>query len=53
MRSILPAISVGFTLCFHSGMATGAQPLPAGSGQQEVKLKGESIKIFTYRPNCR
>jgi pimeloyl-ACP methyl ester carboxylesterase len=53
MRSILPAISMGFTLCFHSGFATGAQPLPAGSGQQEVKLKGESIKVFTYRPNCR
>jgi poly(3-hydroxybutyrate) depolymerase len=54
MRSILPAIAaVGFTLCFHSEMATGAQPLPSGSGQQKIDLKGESLKIFTYRPNCR
>jgi pimeloyl-ACP methyl ester carboxylesterase len=27
-------------------------PIPAGSGQQTVALKGLQLTVFTYRPNC-
>lgn len=53
MQSILPALTMGLALCLGAGLAAAAQPLPSGSGQQEIKFRGGPLKVFTYRPNCR
>jgi len=35
------------------GVVARAEPFPSGKGEQLIKLQGENLKVFTYRPNCR
>jgi hypothetical protein len=38
--------------CLLAGGRAGADPIPAGSGQQTVDLDGTGLVVFTYRPSC-
>jgi pimeloyl-ACP methyl ester carboxylesterase len=53
-RSWLPyALGVvAATACLSFADAAAGEPIPAGPGQQGVRLAGKRHTIFTYRPDC-
>ena len=53
MQRLCAIAVVSFVLCVHGEVAAAAERFPAGSGEQTVKLKGEELPLFTYRPDCR
>jgi pimeloyl-ACP methyl ester carboxylesterase len=53
MRKICRAVPAGLALWLSLSMMAAAAPLPAGSSEQRIELKGVSLTVFSYRPGCR
>jgi predicted esterase len=49
MRAI-PLVAI---MCIGLSTSSTAAPLPDGTSEQRLELRGEHLTVFTYRPACR